>query len=395
MTEMDARVAEAIEREGAAVDGATEAGDTPEAGAAPDAPAEAPKPKGKRRKAALKETIAQINAEAREATPEGATDDVKVAIGAARADAIAEAKATAKAEAEAESEPEPEPEAVAPLEYVSLPVRLIRAALSVASKEETRHYLQGVHIAARDGMVRVCGTDGHRLFVGTVRPQGGTVLPDWLEAGVIISAEGLKPRLALLASDAEDPKAAVVRVGYAKDARHVELIDPYGSITFRQAPVDGTFPDYDPVIAGAAGALNDRAYEALEGASYQGRYVKAVGEMAAVIGAESVTFFAPPDNGASVVTFPDVPGAMLLLMPVACHNALPAATAALIGPNLKGTLAALKANLTRTEEALRHLPKDGAEAGRLTAKAGSLREKIMAVTEAATRAIAAPEKAAA
>ncbi len=318
-------------------------------------------------------------------------------IEAEREAAIQEAKArhgTADPEADPEAAPT-EAEPVAPLGYVSLPLRLIRAALSVASKEETRYNLMGVHVGAQDGVLRVCGTDGHRLFVGSVRPQGGTELPDWLEAGVIISAEGLKARLTLLASDADDPKAAVIRVGYGKDARYVELADPCESIIFRQQPVDGKFPDYDSVIAGAAGALEDRSYDALEGSSYQGRYVKAVGEMAAVIGAESVTFFAPPDNAASVVTFPDVPGAMLLLMPVACHNPLPAETAAIIGPNLKGTLAALKANLTRTEAALRDMRKDGPEANRLTAKAAGLREKIMAVTQAATRAIAAPEKAAA
>ena len=392
MTEADFRVAEAIEREAAAVDEVADRVMTvfDDVGNAEAVPEVSAKPGATVRQAAKAARKA-----AKAAKPAEADKGEAVAVANTSGRAAAEAtvaKAMAKAP-RVTAEAAPEAEAVEALAYVSLPLAFLRGALACASKEETRCYLQGVHVSARQGVLRACGTDGHRLFVGTVRPGGGTVLPDWLEAGVIIPAEGLKARLALLHGDAEDRDAATVQVGFAANAPAVALRDPHESIVFRMAPVEGRFPDFDRVIGDAANALGDRSFDSLEAPAYQGKYVKQVGDLAAAIGASTVSFFAPGTQldgtvGASIVTFPDVPGTLLLLMPVKAPESLPAETAAILGPNLRGTLAALKANLTRTLTAIR-----AAEAGErdtLEAKAAVLRNKIDTVRIAVERALPAP-----
>jgi hypothetical protein len=103
---------------------------------------------------------------------------------------------------EAEAVPEPF--------FAMLPVPFLQAALGCVSTEETRYYLNGIHLRAVDGNVRMCATDGHRLFVGShpIPECDRDRVPGWLTAGVIVSREGLKPRLAIVKAETDKADTA-------------------------------------------------------------------------------------------------------------------------------------------------------------------------------------------
>src|SRR5206468_3188648 len=58
----------------------------------------------------------------------------------------------------------------------------------------------------------------------------------------------------------------------------------------------------------------------------------------------------PASPGASVVTFPHAPGTVLYIMPMRSSEKIADATAEILAPAIKGTLAALKAHKTRNEK---------------------------------------------
>jgi hypothetical protein len=281
-----------------------------------------------------------------------------------------------------------EPEAVPSLSYVNLPVDFVSAALSVASTEETRYYLNGVFLQSCDGAVRIVGTDGHRLFAGAVEMPQDSDAADWLRAGVILPREGLKARLALIAGETAKGEAALVRVGFAVGARNVTIGDEAERMTFRLNPVDGTFPDYQRIFASAASAMDGRTFEALSANTYAGKYLKDVGTMSKVLGAEQVSIFGSADNGPTVVTFPEIDGAMMLLMPMRCDAPVKVETARIAGPGgLKMVLAGLKANRNRLIREASETSDDGQKAEK-NAKAEALAGKIATLEEAARKAIA-------
>jgi hypothetical protein len=290
--------------------------------------------------------------------------------------------------AKAKAETVGEPEAVPSLSYVNLPVDFVSAALSVASTEETRYYLNGVFLQSCDGAVRIVGTDGHRLFAGAVEMPQDSDAADWLRAGVILPREGLKARLALIAGETAKGEAALVRVGFAVGARNVTIGDEAERMTFRLNPVGGTFPDYQRIFASSASAMDGRTFEPLSANTYAGKYLKDVGTMSKVLGAEQVSIFGSADNGPTVVTFPEIDGAMMLLMPMRCDAPVKVETARIAGPGgLKMVLAGLKANRNRLIREASETSDDGQKAEK-NAKAEALAGKIATLEEAARKAIA-------
>lgn len=110
------------------------------------------------------------------------------------------------------------------------------------STEETRYYLNGVHmhIGARNGLVPglfFVATDGHRLGrVETAQPDGCGYMP-----GVIIPAKTVAEFLRL-SKGKTAPENVTVKVCAAKIEYQI------GDVTLLSKNIDGTFPDYGRVI---------------------------------------------------------------------------------------------------------------------------------------------------
>ncbi len=222
------------------------------------------------------------------------------------------------------------------------------AALACTSKDESRYYLHGVYLHQVNGMVRTVATDGHRMFIYARPKAEGEELPDWLDAGVIIPADGLKPRLALLDS--------VAHVAFATDAPHVVLSDLSKTCSFRMAPIDGTFPDYQRILDETK-ALEPRELGELSSTAYNSAYLKGVGDLAKTLGpkdgTKSVRIFGGGDElSPSLITFPDCPGAILILMPIRAAQTIDRASVSVLAVAINGTVSALKAHRTRWADKL-------------------------------------------
>lgn len=243
-------------------------------------------------------------------------------------------------------ENENEVQSIASFEAVPLPLYVLQTALTVASKEETRYYLNGVYVHSRGSELRVAATDGTRLFVHSQPlPHGeGVVVPAWLSSGVIIPREGLKERLALLAKDDQ----VTAKIDYAINAPHLLLSDIGDSCVFKLKPVDGTFPDYQTIIDGLS-SFGAHKVEDMHSTSYNSGYLKDVGVVAKMLDAKSVRIFASEKpNDPTLITFPENPMAILIVMPMnEGSRAIGTGASQIVSGAISGTVAALRAHRTR------------------------------------------------
>jgi len=259
------------------------------------------------------------------------------------------------------------------LTSITLPIRLLRAALACASTDQGRSYLNGVfvHRHDADNTVRIVGTDGHRLFVGSCAwAEEFDAARAWLDLGVIISREGLKARLALI----QGPMADVARISYAPKAPRINVGDIFETIRFRLEAVAGVFPEYDRVMPDLMPGHAERA--PLDAVSFQGAYMKAAADIGAIVGSASVTVIGFEDGRPSAFTFPGAPDALLIIMPIS-HGSQPVspAVAGILGLANRGTVGALRAHLTRTEAAIAD-PANARRTTELHARAAQFRERI-------------------
>ena len=115
---------------------------------------------------------------------------------------------------------------------IHVPAAAMRAALVCVSTEETRFYLNGVHVEPLGHEVAIVSTDGHRLFAARFEPLRADfeAMPD---QPLIIPRDAVKKAL----TGYKGENIMIRREG-----------DSYlfGDISFR--PVDGTFPDWRRVL---------------------------------------------------------------------------------------------------------------------------------------------------
>jgi hypothetical protein len=146
-------------------------------------------------------------------------------------------------------------EAVAPLEPVTVPIVALKAALMVTGEKRTEvsgkksdipGNMQGVHIASREGEIRISATDGRQLFAYSVGVSSALELPRWLASGITISLQLLKEQLTMLEKVGADDAV----VSYQTNAPHLLLSDPHNRVTFRTFPVAEAFLVYDNVFSG-------------------------------------------------------------------------------------------------------------------------------------------------
>jgi DNA polymerase-3 subunit beta len=121
----------------------------------------------------------------------------------------------------------------------SLPADVLLGALNAVkhgiSTEETRYYLNGVHICIHDGKLAFVTSDGHRLFLKSIAlPAGITELPH------IIAPRAATAMLTPLLARCCD----VVRI----DLTETRMCFSFGAITLTTKLVDGVFPKFDRII---------------------------------------------------------------------------------------------------------------------------------------------------
>ena len=113
--------------------------------------------------------------------------------------------------------------------------RLIDKTRFAISTEETRYYLNGIYLHAKDGKLRAVATDGHRLALAEQPlPAGADGLP-----GVIVPRKTVAEVRKLIDGTDGDVTLAVT------DAK---IRATSGSVVLTSKLIDGTFPDYERVI---------------------------------------------------------------------------------------------------------------------------------------------------
>jgi hypothetical protein len=281
--------------------------------------------------------------------------------------------------------------AVPPIEYISVPLPLMRAALLCASRDEDHPEINGVRIAAApERGVRVTATDGARMLTAWFRPATFMGLsPDWAEQGVTIPREGLAARLALLGGDG----AETVHVGFARHAPHVVLRDVHESIVFRMPPVEEAFYDVAPLLASLSTVLGDRTQDALDTAAFAPAVLRSASDVARALGATAIALYQGGSSIPAVCTFEGADGAALILLPARETAPMSHETIRALSPAMRGTRAAIQANLTRTLVRLEAMGEKNPDRATLAAQVADYRQRLALIAAALdeTTVLPAPE----
>lgn len=282
-------------------------------------------------------------------------------------------------------------ETIAPARPIPVLVTFLRAALACASTETSRANLCGVHLRRSGANLDVVASDGQRLFLGRQPLPKGEELPDWLEPGIIIQAEGLKPRLALLAADGD----LTIRVEHSAGNPRVTLTDVLKTVVFRQPVVDAAFPDYRQLVGTFADTFTPEQPLDFKPVGFKAGLLKGAAELAKILcGKEDLlAVYANEASGAAAVTFPACPGALLYMMSQRAPETMAEATSAILTPAIRGTLAALRAHQTRHLRAAQDAAGE-AERGAAKAKADEIGQRIAAILHRTRFAEALPAPAA-
>lgn len=112
------------------------------------------------------------------------------------------------------------------------------------STEETRYYLNGVHLCRKPGQssLRAVATDGHRMAV----VDGGIDAPEGVSA--ILPMVAIRAMLALVSHKANDPVSLLLLDEKAPVAGSLRMRLVHGPLQIDCKLIDGTFPDYTRVL---------------------------------------------------------------------------------------------------------------------------------------------------
>jgi len=297
---------------------------------------------------------------------------------------------------------EPKPAVV---ESMLVPVALLMAAESIASKADPEHSgLHGVMLHQKDnGAGRIVGSDGKRLFIGSF-PMPAKA-PSWMKTGIVLPREDLKARVNMIAKVAD---SASVLIKHAKGDPSAYLSDAGETMLFRVPSGEVTkFPDYENVfgIGSFADMTEDGEMQAKrewEPVGFNSRHLKHVGDVAKILEAampkdkreENGMTIRVFDNGESnaprVFDFIGWPGAVLVIAAVQLTQAvLPLSTSKILAPAVKLTLAALRAHATRWLDAAGKATTEEDKAACM-AKADGFQKRVAAIL-AVTPDLAVPQ----
>jgi len=111
---------------------------------------------------------------------------------------------------------------------------MIQQTSFAASREETRHFLNGVHISLKEKQVKMAATDGKRLAVATVN----------LDDAITEEKQGIIPIKAVERLKDMLLSSAVVRICLDNS----RAIFDVGDATLVSRLIEGDYPDYERVI---------------------------------------------------------------------------------------------------------------------------------------------------
>jgi DNA polymerase III sliding clamp (beta) subunit (PCNA family) len=180
---------------------------------------------------------------------------------------------------------------------MELNVKYLKAAVIVASKEETRYYLKGVAVQAGDKGAFIVATDGHRALAFRQSAEAQAPVDIIIPADIIA---GIKPGKYDERAELTQESANRWRIDYCGT-----------SIVF--SPIDGTFPEWRRIvpkeISGETAQFNP---------SYVGDFAKVAKALAAKGDCVKI---AQNGQGPALVTFGDEIDGFGLLMPTRANQA--------------------------------------------------------------------------
>lgn len=292
-------------------------------------------------------------------------------------------------DAKAEKVEKTEDKITPPVEVLLVHSALLLAAESTIAKDTTRPALTGVFLHRVEKVGRVVATDGNRMFVGSFALP--TPMPSWLKEGVILNGEGLRKRVQLIVSQQDDP---MIRLAHTKGSGFFEMSDLRGDAVFKVGRIAMPFANYEGVLGQDTfvnldedGNVRGREFEPV---GINSVYLKHCGDIAKMLEAGLpkkertktgmvVRAYTASSTSPMVFDFSSWPGALLVVMPFKlADSTVSKATAVLMAPATKLTIAALRAHATRqlawAEEAT-----DPATKAVHEAKAAGFVERIAAI----------------
>lgn len=249
---------------------------------------------------------------------------------------------------------------------VSIDVEQLAPMVSIAPTKESRPYLNAVLLHKAGDALRLVSSDGHRMLVQSIEHEGE--LP-WAEGeGVLLPSEELARILKYTG------KSGAVELVFGENHPHV-AIETY-SATFRVKPVDAKFPPYARILE-KCGDVFSAERPLAETSAVNPKHLKSAGQVASLFKAQGVFCYMGDPKAEIVFTFAGVPGVVLVQMPLdTTGQGFDPSVARLIGASgMKGTLAALKANVTRNENWAKEAKTD-ADRERFTLAAARLQQRI-------------------
>ena len=156
---------------------------------------------------------------------------------------------------------------------------LFRIVYSAVSSEETRYYLNGVHICANDGGgALMVATDGHRMLVAH-DPKGVCAQQCIVHLPRFALAQCRTPRMFEIKRTIEvyHDGQGVATIRETKPALKKDDVPLTEAIlTIHRVLIDGTFPDWRRAVP-----LQSEAAGSMQPTAFNGSYMKAMGEVAA------------------------------------------------------------------------------------------------------------------
>ena len=242
-------------------------------------------------------------------------------------------------------------EIISKTDRITVDKRQMLAALECVSDDvKGSPAICGIHIHAHEGDLRIVGTSGPRMLIGSTPLPKEPKPAKWLSDGMTLATEGLKKRLGLIDGD-------VVCIDWSPGNVKAVLSDPAGNDTFRLPVIEAAFPDYIQLI----GDRNFDGTMASEPVGFNSVHLKSVADLANVFkdllpedvkkdktGMPIRVYSSGPEDPVWF-TFGYVPGVVLWQIPVSTAAKIAPESARLMAPAMRGSLAALKANRTRTE----------------------------------------------
>ena len=278
-------------------------------------------------------------------------------------------------------------ESLPPQQSITLPVRKLQAAASIAATKDVRYYLCTVMLhQPEDKGARIVSTDGFRLLVQAADlPKPA----DWMnDEGVLLSAADLREALPMLNKHGE-----LVTIEWGRGHSHATLRSADGFAALRVAIVEGKYPEYQRILQGVD--LSNKGGDVADSARINPDFLKGAASVASMLGSKGVQAFAGSSTSSATFLFDGEADAVMVIMPMRSEGApslVTAKVAGLVGGGaLASSVAALRAHLTRTTSAIKRAAAEGGDRAKLEERRISLETRIADMLALCGNALPAPK----